>query len=69
MTKPIICVFIGPTTSLQINSKGDEFIIVPESLIRQLKNEIEIEKKKSQGSKLVLFILHYILIFNLFYSI
>eukprot|EP00102_Acyrthosiphon_pisum_P020007 XP_016657217.1 PREDICTED: uncharacterized protein MAL13P1.336-like isoform X1 [Acyrthosiphon pisum] len=36
------------TTSVQTNSEGDEIIIVTESLIRQLKNELEITKTQSK---------------------
>lgn len=43
---------------------GDDFIIVTESFIRQLNNEEQMIKTESQGSKLVFFILHYILVFN-----
>jgi len=49
--------FIDPTTSecVQTNTE-DDIIVVTESFIRQLKNEVEIIKTESQGSKLILFI-------------
>ncbi|XP_060856901.1 probable serine/threonine-protein kinase DDB_G0283337 isoform X3 [Metopolophium dirhodum] len=39
----------GPTKSVQTNSEGDEYIVVTESFIRQLKNELKITKTQSQG--------------------
>lgn len=50
-------VCIGPTTSecVPTNTEDGEIIVVTESFIRQLKNEFEITKTESQGSKLFLF--------------
>lgn len=58
MYNPITFVYIDPTSSacVQTNTEDDDVIIVTESFIRQLKNEVEIIKTESQGSKLVLFI-------------
>jgi len=58
ITNPIIFLFIDPTTSecVQTNTEDDDIIIVTESFIRQLKNEVEIIKTESQSSKLILFI-------------
>jgi len=49
---------------VQTNTEDDDVIIVTESFIRQLKNEVEIIKTESQGSMLVLLILNYILVIN-----
>jgi len=50
-----IYIYTGPTTNeyVQKNTEGDEIIIVTESFIRQLDNEIQIIKTEPPGSKSV----------------